>query len=212
VHSLLVAALLFAAAGLRYGPEKLPAVSDAEDPLVDAGQLVPDLIVELAYASADNFTHSQLYDRGARCWLRRSAAERLARVAARLRKSKLRLVAWDCARSHEAQLKLWKAWPHPGGVADPERGSLHERGVAVDVGLRDLDGKPVPLPTAFDAFGPGAHAQAKLADGAAQKNRDLLRAAMHEHGFRVNPKEWWHFSRLYGWRWPVAQVADQAAR
>ena len=82
----------------------------------------------------------------------------------------------------------------------------------MDLGLRDLDGKPVPLPTAFDAFGPAAHADAKVADEAARRNRDALKAAMHQHGFRVNPKEWWHFSRLYGWRWPIATVGDQGGQ
>jgi len=90
-------------------------------------------------------------------------------------------------------------------VADPSRGSLHERGVAVDLGLADAAGKLVELPTAFDAFGPQAYAAAPLPDGPAKRHRDLLESAMHDAGFRVNPKEWWHYSRLYGWRWPVSR-------
>ena len=93
-------ALISATAGPRFGPEKLPAVADAEDPLVDAASVVPGLIVQLAYASDKNITHQRLYEPGAKCWLRRSSAERLALVAAKLRKFKLRLVALDCARSH----------------------------------------------------------------------------------------------------------------
>jgi D-alanyl-D-alanine dipeptidase len=77
------------------------------------------------------------------------------------------------------------------------------------VGVADLDGGPVPLPTQFDAFGPAAAADAPVADPTARENRDALRAAMDAHGWRVNPKEWWHFSRLYGWRWPPARVPDQ---
>ena len=204
--ALLLAALLLALAaeGPRYGPDRLPPVRNADDPLVDAASLVPGLMVALAYATPDNFTGKALYPTGARCWLRRSAAERLKLVAARLRRQGLRLVAWDCTRPRPVQQQLWKAHPHPGAVANPERGSLHERGVAIDVAVARLDGTPAALPTPFDAFGPQAGADAKLDDGAAKQNRDALRAAMHAHGFRVNPKEWWHFSRLYGWRWPVA--------
>src|SRR5205085_4772849 len=92
-----------------------------------------------------------------------------------------------------------------GAVADPARGSLHSRGVAVDLGLADLSGVPAPAPTEFDAFGPAAAADAPLPDGAARDNREAVKSAMYAAGFRVNPKEWWHYSRLYGWRWPVAR-------
>jgi len=198
---MLVALLL---AAQTYGPQHLPPVADADDPLVDVTRVVPGLIVDLAYARSDNIAGRALYPPGARCLLRRSVAERLALAARELRKKGLRLVAWDCTRSRQVQQALWKAHPHAGAVADPARGSLHERGVAVDLGLADLRGDPVPLPTKFDAFGPEAAADAPLPDGPARRNRDALEAAMHAAGFRVNPKEWWHYSRLWGWRWPIA--------
>jgi D-alanyl-D-alanine dipeptidase len=115
-------------------------------------------------------------------------------------------VARDCTRPPEAQRALWKAHPHPGSVADPARGSLHARGVAVDLEVADSGGRRVELPTPFDAFGPAAAADAPLPDGAAKEHREALKAAMHAAGFRVNPAEWWHYSRLYGWRWPVAST------
>jgi D-alanyl-D-alanine dipeptidase len=198
-------ALLCAGAGRTFGPQELPEVRDQEDPLVDAEPLVPGLIVDLRYATPDNVTGRALYPQGARCLLRRSAAERLATAARALAAERLRLVAWDCWRSAAAQAALWKAHPHPGSVADPRRGSLHQRGVAVDLGLADLEGRMVPLPTAFDAFGPEAAAEAPVADPRAKANRDALSAAMYAAGFRVNPKEWWHFSRVWGWRWPVSR-------
>ena len=89
------------------------------------------MIVDLAYARSDNIAGRALYPPGARCLLRRSVAERLALAARELRKKGLRLVAWDCTRSRQVQQALWKAHPHAGAVADPARGSLHERGVAV---------------------------------------------------------------------------------
>ncbi len=196
---MLVALLL---AAQTYGPQHLPPVADADDPLVDAAPLVPGLIVQLAYAAPRNVIGRALYPEDARCLLRRSVALRLALAAKELQRKKLRLVAWDCTRSAEAQRALWKFHPQAGAVADPARGSLHERGVAVDLGLADLSGAPVDLPTKFDDFGPAAAADAPLPDGPAKQHRDALAAAMRTAGFRVNPKEWWHYSRLWGWRWP----------
>jgi D-alanyl-D-alanine dipeptidase len=191
-------------AAQTFGPQHLPPVSDAEDPLVDAAAVVPGLIVDLAYAGPDNIAGRPLYPAGTKCMLRRSIAQRLARAADALRKQKLRLVARDCTRSAAAQKALWKVHPHPGSVADPARGSLHARGVAVDLELADMEGRRLEMPTAFDAFGPAAAADAALPDGPAKARRDALEAAMRAAGFRVNPKEWWHYSRLYGWRWPIA--------
>jgi zinc D-Ala-D-Ala dipeptidase len=198
----LCAALLLAAR--TFGPQALPEVPDAEDPLVDAAPVVPGLLVRLAYAGPHNVAGRPLYPRDMPCLLRRSAAERLAQAARSLRAQGFRLIAYDCWRGPQAQRALWEAHPHPGSVADPSRGSLHQRGVAVDVALADLAGGPVQMPTGFDDFGPQAAADAPLPEGPAKAHREALRAAMHAAGFRVNPAEWWHFSRLWGWRWPVA--------
>ena len=198
----LCAALLLAAR--TFGPQALPEVQDAEDPLVDAAPIVPGLVVRLAYAGHRNVAGRALYPPDMPCLLRRSVAERLALAARSLRAQGFRIVAYDCWRGPRAQRALWKAHPHPGSVADPRRGSLHERGVAVDVALADLEGEPVEMPTGFDAFGPEAAADAPLPEGRARAHREALRAAMHAAGFRVNPSEWWHFSRLWGWRWPAA--------
>jgi D-alanyl-D-alanine dipeptidase len=202
------AALLLLAAR-TFGPQQLPEVDDQDDPLTDVSAVVPDLVVRLAYATADNVAGRALYPPGARCLLRRSVAERVARAAADLRKGGFRLVAYDCWRDHATQEALWRAHPHPGSVADPRRGSLHERGVAIDVGLAGRTGALVEMPTAFDAFGPEAAADAPIPDGPAKAHREALRAAMYSAGFRVNPAEWWHFSRVWGWRWPVARLASR---
>jgi D-alanyl-D-alanine dipeptidase len=196
-------ALLLAAQ--TYGPQHLPPVADEDDPLVDAAPLVPGLIVQLTYASSQNIVGRALYAPGTKCLLRRSVAERLALAARALQKKGLRLVAWDCTRPPSAQEALWKAHPHAGAVADPARGSLHSRGVAVDLALADASGHPVEMPTAFDDFGPASAAEAPLPAGPALEHREALKAAMYAAGFRVNPAEWWHYSRLYGWRWPVAR-------
>src|SRR3954471_12366675 len=113
----LFVAILATAQARTFGPDKLPEVADAADPLVDAASIVPHLIVDLRYTTADNVAGRPLYPKGTVCLLRQSIAERLARAARALAKERLRLVAWDCLRPPEAQLALWQAHPEPGSVA-----------------------------------------------------------------------------------------------
>src|SRR5439155_23417383 len=110
-------ALLIAAQ--TYGPQHLPPVTEAEDPLVDAAAVVRGLIVDLAYAKEDNIAGRALYPSDAKCLLRRSVAQRLALAADALRKQGLRLVARDCTRSPESQRVLWRASPLAGDVVYP---------------------------------------------------------------------------------------------
>lgn len=124
--------------------------------------------------------------------LRRSVASRLARVQEDLASEGLSLVAFDGYRPVSVQRLLWEICPVPGYVAPPERGSNHNRGTAVDVGLA-RDGRALPMPSAFDEFGERAHADFAGGSEEARANRDRLRAAMERHGFAVNSKEWWHF-------------------
>jgi D-alanyl-D-alanine dipeptidase len=115
-------ALLIAAQ--TYGPQHLPPVTEAEDPLVDTATVVGGLIVDLAYAKADNIAGRALYPPDAKCLLRRSVAQRLALAADALRKQGLRLVARDCTRPADSQRVLWEAYPRAGAVAEPSISSL----------------------------------------------------------------------------------------
>ena len=181
--------------------------------LVDVARLVPDAVLDLRYATADNFMGRPLYPE-ARCLLLRPTAERLARAAARLRPRGYRLLLWDCYRPLAVQWEMWRTVPRPGYVADPARGSHHNRGAAVDLSLAGADGRPVEMPTPFDAFGPRARADAT--DGisaAALRHRRLLREAMEAEGFLVNPREWWHFAARDAWSQPLLDVPfPEAAR
>ena len=171
--------------------------------LVDVAVLVPDAVLDLRYASSQNLAGRAIYP-VARCLLLRPVAARLAAAAARLRDEGYRLVLWDCYRPASAHAALWRAHPHPGSVADPARGSHHSRGAAVDVSLAAPDGTPALMPTDHDAFGPKSRADATGGvPPVAQKNRDLLRAALEAEGFAVNPREWWHFAWRGAARLPV---------
>lgn len=171
--------------------------------LVDVTRLIPSAVLDIRYATPDNFTGKTLYP-AARCLLRRPVAERLARVAARLERQGLRLRLYDCYRPLSVQRAMWAAFPRPGYVADPKGGSLHNRGAAVDVGLSAADGSELEMPTGFDAFDRRAHAGAKAGIPARLRaRRDLLRAAMEAEGFIVNPREWWHFAARDAHRFPL---------
>ncbi len=160
--------------------------------LVDVQQVIPDIVVDLKYATTDNFTGQVLYE-VPRCFLRRATAERLARVQARLRKQGLGLKIWDGYRPRSVQWKMWKLVPDSRYVADPRKGSRHNRGAAVDVTLVDSTGRELEMPTGFDDFTEKAHRDYQGCSETARRNRALLEAAMTAEGFVPLPTEWWHF-------------------
>jgi zinc D-Ala-D-Ala dipeptidase len=161
--------------------------------LVDASSRVSGLVVELPYATEDNFLGKAVYPEGARCLLLPSVAERLARAARTLQPRGFRLKAWDCYRPIHVQWAMWKLVPRKGYVADPHAGSNHNRGAAVDVTLVTLDGAAVDMPTRFDTFSPAAHHGSSAGTAEAREHREVLRQAMVEAGFRPNRMEWWHY-------------------
>lgn len=180
-------------------------IDPSEDPLVDAAPLVPGLVLDIRYATAKNPFGRAVYD-VALFALRRSVAERLARVEAALEPAGFRLIAYDGYRPLSVQRLLWELCPVPGYVAPPERGGNHNRGTAVDVGLADLAGAPVELPSEHDDFSERAHHDFAGATPAASRHRALLCAAMEAAGFSRNRMEWWHYDAPDAKLWPVADV------
>ena len=152
---------------------------------------MPGLVLDLRYARADNVFGRAVYD-AAVFALRLGVAERLALVQRDLAADGLSLVAFDGYRPLSVQRLLWAICPVPGYVANPERGSNHNRGTAVDVGLA-REGVLLDMPSGFDEFTERAHADFAGGPEAARANRDRLRTAMERHGFSVNSREWWHF-------------------
>jgi len=172
-------------------PEQPEQPKQHDDDLVDVAGVISDAVIDIRYATADNFTGKELYP-VARCKLRRAVAVRLARAAKALRAQDRRLVLWDCYRPISIQKELWKRVPDPRYVADPKVGSKHGRGAAVDVALADKDGKLVALPTKFDDFSEAAHRDRALAGDAGAEARRLEKA-LTDVGFQPLPTEWWHF-------------------
>ena len=163
-----------------------------ENPLVDLQIFIPSLRFDLRYATPDNFVGETLYPE-ARCLLRRETAERLARVQAALEAKGLGLKIFDGYRPLSVQKKLWAKYPVEGFVANPAKGSNHNRGAAVDVTLVDAAGRELPMPSSYDEFSDRAHRDYKGGPPEALANRELLREAMEREGFKGLATEWWHF-------------------
>jgi D-alanyl-D-alanine dipeptidase len=162
--------------------------------LVDVRSVVADAIVDLRYATADNFVGVALYPAGARCLIHESLVPGLAAAAAELRGQGLTLVFWDCYRPHDVQVRMFEAVPDPAWVAQPgPYARSHESGRSVDVTLA-RGGRLLDMGTDFDDFSARATAYATNGVSAAQQNnRAVLRSAMADGGLGVYAGEWWHF-------------------
>jgi D-alanyl-D-alanine dipeptidase len=190
VRRAVVIAFVVAAGGIGRADKPAPP---RDDDLIDVAAVIDDAVIDLRYATPDNFTGATLYP-VARCKLRRAVAARLAQAAKALRAQDRRLVLWDCYRPAAIQQALWKRVPDPRYVADPKVGSKHGRGAAVDIALADKTGALVALPTKFDDFTEAAHRDRALAgDGAAAAEARRLEHAMVTAGWKPLATEWWHF-------------------
>lgn len=167
-----------------------------EDPLVEVAAQDGRIRVLAVYATPDNFVGETLYPEP-RIFLRRSAMERLSRVQSALESRGLGLLVFDGYRPWSVTRRMWEVIGDPDYVADPSKGSRHNRGMAVDVTLVDGRGNRLPMPTDFDAFVPEARADAEVLEPM-RTNRRVLIEAMAAQGFGVLSSEWWHFD-CEGW-------------
>ena len=160
---------------------------------------------DIRYASMNNFMDTIIYDCG-RCFLRTTSAEKLKEVQKNLVEMGLGLKVYDCYRPRPMQWRLWERVPNPRYVADPRKGSMHNRGLAVDLTLVDSLGNELPMGTDFDFFGPEASPNYTNLPESVLANRALLATKMKELGFKSIKSEWWHFNlplkaALESWTW-----------
>ncbi len=172
--------------------------------MIELKSLIPDLQYDLRYANKNNFTAKRLYPRNTRTtYLRRHPAQALAKVAEDLREKGLGIKIWDAYRPYRTTVRFWKLIHDERFVANPSKGSGHNRGTAVDLTLVDLKtGLELEMPTPFDDFTPAAFHGAANVDEVRIRNRALLRATMEKFGFVPLETEWWHYS------WPGASGYD----
>ena len=172
---------------------------------VERGKRTPDLVeitdldstvkLDIRYATPNNFMQRPMYTQ-ARAFLQRPAADALVRVHRSLLPQGYGLLIFDAYRPWSVTKKFWDETPRAKRkyVANPKKGSKHNRGCAVDLSLYDLKtGREVSMPSAYDDFTYRAASNYKGGSKEERKARALLRSAMTKEGFTVNPDEWWHF-------------------
>ena len=154
--------------------------------------LSPDFVYELKYATPDNFLKQAVYDCG-ECYLRKSTAEALVKANEAFKQLGYRIKLFDCYRPLSVQKKMWKILPGTHYVANPAKGSKHNRGAAVDLTLVDAQGKELNMGTPFDFFGKEAHHTYTEHSKEVLENRKLLKETLNKYNFKSIYSEWWHY-------------------
>ncbi len=164
----------------------------AGETLVEVRKLDPTILVDVRYATENNFMKEKMYPVG-RVFLRPEAAARLVRVQKALRARGYGLKIFDGYRPLSIQKKMYAKFPNDDYVMNPAKGSNHNRGAAVDVALVDANGRELEMPSGYDEFSERAHVA--YAGGAPEQteHRRILQEAMKAEGFLPIRTEWWHF-------------------
>lgn len=188
-----------------------------ESAFVDIKRIDPTILVELRYASTNNSSRRPFYPPGTPAMVRFSVAQRLVFAQKYLKAHGYGLKIWDAYRPKAVQERLWEAIKNNDYVADPTEGigSMHTRGVAVDVTLVNAKGRELAMPTEFDNFTPAAMLYYQGTDLTIRSNLTLLQKAMARAGFYGLRTEWWHFCAGDWRKYPpvpeIQLVANQAA-
>lgn len=161
--------------------------------LVNVKDYIPDIFVDLKYATEDNFTGHRIYD-FTEAYLRYGTVLKLMKVQEELRALGLSLKIWDAYRPTAAQFVFWEICPDDTFIANPYKGfSSHSRGNAVDLVLVTASGEELAMPTPFDDFSVLASRHYCDWDKEAAANVMLVEWLMIENGFRIYEGEWWHY-------------------
>ncbi|HSI88275.1 MAG TPA: M15 family metallopeptidase [Pyrinomonadaceae bacterium] len=181
--------------------------------MIELITLDSSIMLDVRYARDDNFIGRPVYP-SARVFLQPVAANAVANVHRDLAENGLGLVIFDGYRPWSITKLFWEVVlpEHRQFVADPERGSKHNRGCAVDLSLFDrTTGDFLPMPSGYDEFTERASPDYPGGTDDERRNRDLLRSRMEAAGFTVNPREWWHFDHIDWESYPIADLSFEEA-
>lgn len=209
-HSLAILLLLTSIGALVYAQDGPPveAGSFRAPDLVELVKLDSTIRLDIRYATKNNFLGRKVYKEG-RAFLQRPAAEALTRVNSALRAQGYGLAVFDGYRPWRVTKVFWDATPAEKKefVADPGKGSRHNRGCAVDLTLYDLKtGQQVKMPSEYDEMTERSHINYQCADAESRRLRDLLRAEMEAEGFSVYEPEWWHYDYKDWKEYPILNI------
>lgn len=169
---------------------------DSSYQLIELRSLMPELVYDLRYATKNNFTQKRLYPINTKvAYLRLPAARALQNLQQKLKEKGLGLKIFDAYRPYAVTVKFWNLIKDERYVANPSKGSGHNRGTAVDLTIIYLStGKELDMGTGYDDFSEKAHHGFQQFPKDVLLNRDLLRSLMVEAGFVLFETEWWHYS------------------
>lgn len=160
---------------------------------VNLKQYSQDFEYDMKYATEDNFLKAKVYD-CAECFLRLKTVNALIDANKKFLEKGYKIKIFDCYRPLDIQKKMWKIVSNPKYVADPAKGSIHNRGGAVDITLIDSLGKELDMGTPFDFFGIEASHNYPNVSEEVKQNRILLKTIMTSSGFNSFDSEWWHYN------------------
>lgn len=167
--------------------------------LVNLETFIPGLVLDIRYATTNNFTGEKIYNLP-RAYARKPVAEALKKAQEEFNKNGVGIKIYDAYRPYSATVKFYEVYRDTTYVASPYKGSRHNRGCAIDMTLVDLKtGEELKMPTEYDSFKKEAWPSTPVKDPLIKKNRDLIISIMEKHGFKVNASEWWHFDFI-GWQ------------
>ncbi len=167
--------------------------SQTDTTFVNLKDYSSEFVFDMKYATDSNFLKEKVYDCG-ECYLRLKTINSLIAANKKFIKKGFKIKLFDCYRPLDIQKKMWTIVSNPKYVANPEKGSIHNRGGAVDITLVDSDGNELDMGTQFDHFGiEAAHSYQNLTD-IQKKNRKLLRKIMTKSNFQLFESEWWHYN------------------
>ncbi len=172
--------------------KSLPLALNINTDFYNLEDLSDEFIYDIKYATEDNFLKQAVYDCPA-CYLRKQTAIALLKVQQDLKAQGYQIKIFDCYRPLEVQKKMWQIMPGTNYVANPQKGSKHNRGAAVDLTLVDLQGNELDMGTPFDFFGQEAHHTYTNLPEEIKNNRLLLKNTMEKHQFKSIYSEWWHY-------------------
>lgn len=148
---------------------------------------------DMKYASENNFLKKQVYDCD-ECYLRLKTVKKLIDANNEFKLKGYSIKIFDCYRPLDIQKKMWEIVSNADYVADPKKGSIHNRGGAVDISLIDKNGKSLDMGTDFDFFGPEASHNYQNLSEEVKTNRALLKEIMLKNNFKSFDSEWWHYN------------------
>ena len=173
--------------------KKQQTVITEDTTFVNLKEYSDDFVYDMKYATEDNFLKAKVYD-CAECYLRLKTVKALITANKEFLKKGYRIKLFDCYRPLAIQKRMWKIVPNPEYVADPAKGSVHNRGGAVDITLVDKNGKELDMGTPFDFFGVEAGHNYLNLSKKVKNNRRFLKKIMTQHNFKSLDSEWWHYN------------------